>query len=102
MMLHVLWFRSWSFGRTRIFSKLKNVAKQTWQPAVAPLTDVADEHDFSVGRDVLGKTRLLVVPKQPLGLAGGLGFGCIGGNIEQVEPTFCTYGHHEVLRQRTR
>lgn len=65
------------------------------------LTDVADEHDFRVSWDVLCKTRLLVVPEQTLGLAGGFGFGCSGGDIKQVEPAFCTYSNHKVLVKKT-
>lgn len=61
---------------------------------VVRLTDVTDEHDLRVGWDVLSKTRLLVVPKQKLGLVGGFSFGCSRGNIKQVEPAFRTYSHH--------
>lgn len=61
-------------------------------------TDVADEDDFGVGRDVLGEERPLLVTRQELVLAGGVRFtGRGGGQVEQVKPSFRAHGDHQVL-----
>ena len=61
-------------------------------------TDVADEDDFSVGRDMLGETGLLLIPEETLVLAGGVSpLPPHRRQVEGMEPALCPHCHYKVL-----
>ena len=65
-------------------------------------TDVADQHDLGVGRDVLLEDWALLLPTKGLVVPGTIqGLG--RRQVTQVKPALCTHSHHQVLgetRQR--
>jgi hypothetical protein len=63
-------------------------------------TDVADQHDLCVGRDVLLEDRSLLLSKC---LMVPRGIQSLGGcQVKQVQPAFCADCYHQVLGERER
>ena len=60
------------------------------------LTDVADQHDLGVGRDVLLEDWALLLPTKGLVVPGTIqGLG--RRQVTQVKPALGTHCHHQVL-----
>lgn len=63
-------------------------------------TNITDEDDFGVSRNVLGEERLLVVQRLKFMLTGGIGFiWCSSRQVEEVEPAFCSHSYYKVLSE---
>ena len=59
-------------------------------------TDVADQHDLGVGRDVLLEDWTLLLPHKGLVVPRSIqGFG--RRQVTQVKPALGTHSHHQVL-----
>lgn len=63
-------------------------------------TNITDEDDFGVSRNVLGEERLLVVQRLKFMLTGGIGFiWSSSRQVEEVEPAFCSHSYYKVLSE---
>lgn len=64
----------------------------------ADFTDITDEDDFGVCRNMLGEEGLLVVGHCEFMLAGWIGLASGGRRqVEEVKPALCAHGHHVIL-----
>lgn len=64
-------------------------------------TDVADQHDLCVGRDVLLEDRTLLLSCQALVVPRSIQ-GLRRCQVKQVKPAFSSHCHHQVLRETER
>lgn len=59
-------------------------------------TDVADQHDLGVGRNVLLEDWMLFLSRYGLMVSGSI-HGLGRRQVTKVEPAFSTHCHHQVL-----
>lgn len=66
-------------------------------------TNVADEDDFGIGRDMLSKQGLLVIKWHEFMLTGGIDFICIDcTQVKEVKPPLSTNSDHKVLAKQNK